>query len=135
MTRIARRTMFAFIAGVAFGVSLALIGLLIQPGTINPSWQPTAAQQLIGALHIPGLLACSLTLGGPDTKTEILVCIGANCLFYGILLAVPVLIAADYHRHCQQFRREEGLCITCGYNLTGNVSGICPECGTTIEKP
>lgn len=24
------------------------------------------------------------------------------------------------------------LCNICGYNLTGNVSGICPECGTTI---
>lgn len=27
-------------------------------------------------------------------------------------------------RHCQ----------TCGYNLTGNESGVCPECGTNIEK-
>jgi len=25
-------------------------------------------------------------------------------------------------------------CKTCGYNLTGNVSGICPECGTLIPK-
>src|SRR5436190_7739532 len=23
-----------------------------------------------------------------------------------------------------------GTCHTCGYNLRGNVSGICPECGT-----
>jgi hypothetical protein len=23
-----------------------------------------------------------------------------------------------------------GHCITCGYNLTGNTSGVCPECGT-----
>ena len=29
-------------------------------------------------------------------------------------------------------RRREGLCQTCGYNLTGNVSGVCPECGTRI---
>jgi hypothetical protein len=26
-------------------------------------------------------------------------------------------------------RRRRGLCVKCGYNLTGNVSGICPECG------
>jgi len=26
-----------------------------------------------------------------------------------------------------------GFCAGCGYNLTGNVSGICPECGTVIE--
>ena len=31
---------------------------------------------------------------------------------------------------------ERGLpvCIACGYNLTGNVSGVCPECGTAVEK-
>lgn len=26
-------------------------------------------------------------------------------------------------------RRERGECLHCGYNLTGNVSGACPECG------
>ena len=25
-------------------------------------------------------------------------------------------------------------CSRCAYNLTGNVSGVCPECGTTIPK-
>ncbi|NLE96307.1 MAG: hypothetical protein GX600_11645 [Dehalococcoidia bacterium] len=29
-------------------------------------------------------------------------------------------------------RKPPGHCENCGYNLTGNVSGICPECG---EKP
>jgi hypothetical protein len=28
-----------------------------------------------------------------------------------------------------------GLCHCCSYNLTGNVSGICPECGTPIKQP
>lgn len=27
-----------------------------------------------------------------------------------------------------------GHCQTCGYNLTGNVSGLCPECGATIGR-
>lgn len=27
-------------------------------------------------------------------------------------------------------RRKRGLCLTCGYDLTGNTSGVCPECGT-----
>ena len=26
------------------------------------------------------------------------------------------------------------ICIPCGYNLTGNVSGVCPECGTEIKR-
>ena len=29
-------------------------------------------------------------------------------------------------------RRVHGLCASCGYNLTANVSGTCPECGTGI---
>ncbi len=29
-------------------------------------------------------------------------------------------------------RRNLNLCRQCGYDLTGNVSGRCPECGTTI---
>ena len=31
-------------------------------------------------------------------------------------------------------RRRRGLCINCAYDLTGNVSGVCPECGTNLEK-
>ncbi len=30
--------------------------------------------------------------------------------------------------------RREGTCGVCGYNLTGNVSGVCPECGTKVER-
>ena len=29
-------------------------------------------------------------------------------------------------------RRRRNLCLHCGYNLTGNVSGVCPECGRAL---
>jgi hypothetical protein len=29
-------------------------------------------------------------------------------------------------------RRKKGQCVKCGYDLTGNVSGRCPECGERI---
>ncbi len=29
-------------------------------------------------------------------------------------------------------RRRPGTCRRCGYDLTGNVSGVCPECGTKV---
>jgi len=32
-------------------------------------------------------------------------------------------------------RRRRGLCLKCGYDLTGNESGVCPECGSEIESP
>ncbi|HEX5243398.1 MAG TPA: hypothetical protein VFW23_09085 [Tepidisphaeraceae bacterium] len=31
--------------------------------------------------------------------------------------------------------RAPGMCVSCGYDLTGNTSGVCPECGTpTTDK-
>ena len=29
-------------------------------------------------------------------------------------------------------RRKRGECVTCGYSLTGNVSGVCSECGEAM---
>lgn len=29
-------------------------------------------------------------------------------------------------------RGRLGLCVPCGYDLTGNLSGICPECGSNV---
>jgi hypothetical protein len=29
----------------------------------------------------------------------------------------------------RRHRRTAGKCARCGYDLTGNVSGVCPECG------
>jgi hypothetical protein len=40
-------------------------------------------------------------------------------------LAVALVTASVVHRH----RTRPGHCQQCGYNLRGNVSGICPECG------
>ena len=31
-------------------------------------------------------------------------------------------------------RVDPGLCPACGYDLTGNVSGVCPECGTAASN-
>jgi hypothetical protein len=39
-------------------------------------------------------------------------------------------------RRTRRCRLAIGKCKKCGYNLTGNISGICPECGTAIAaKP
>lgn len=29
-------------------------------------------------------------------------------------------------------RRRKGCCVKCGYNLTGNVTGVCSECGEAV---
>ena len=37
------------------------------------------------------------------------------------------------YRRATEHRKMHGLCVQCSYNLTGNESGVCPECGTAIE--
>jgi len=48
-----------------------------------------------------------------------------------LLLIYPTLafVRGPVRRHR---RRKKGLCLHCGYNLTGNTSGACPECGERI---
>lgn len=49
-----------------------------------------------------------------------------------ILLPVYSLVRGPLRRYR---RSRRGLCVTCGYDLTGNVSGVCPECATEITQP
>lgn len=39
----------------------------------------------------------------------------------------------DKFRHQFPFEQRGRFCARCGYDLTGNVSGICPECGEPIH--
>jgi len=44
---------------------------------------------------------------------------------------VPALACwATLNRLCEAY--PPGRCQTCGYDLTGNVSGRCPECGAPV---
>jgi hypothetical protein len=45
-------------------------------------------------------------------------------------IAVAIRLAPRFLRKS----RFAGLCLACGYNLTGNTSGTCPECGTPVPK-
>ena len=52
-------------------------------------------------------------------------------LFHGFFLLLPVvagLFWLDRRR-----RHVPGICSSCGYNLTGNQSGNCPECGEVFR--
>ena len=39
------------------------------------------------------------------------------------------LIYRELVRDQLAHRNARGLCLACGYDLTGNTSGVCPECG------
>jgi len=51
-------------------------------------------------------------------------------------VGVPITMDYEMSLLIPAVRKElGGICIACGYDLRGNVSGTCPECGHKIEKP
>lgn len=52
-----------------------------------------------------------------------------------LLLALYPVIAFIRGPYRRMVRRRRGLCVGCGYDLTGNESGVCPECATKIAQP
>ena len=53
------------------------------------------------------------------------------CTVFLMLAAIALTrwLRGPYRR---RYRRRHNLCLICGYNLTGNTSGRCPECGTAV---
>ena len=56
-------------------------------------------------------------------------------LIVALLATYPVFVFTygTLHRRRRKHRRRKGLCVKCGYNLTGNTTGICSECGNRLE--
>ena len=67
-----------------------------------------------------------------DDRREVLSVFCPSFFAPPLLALYPALafIRGPLRRHR---RRKHGLCEQCSYNLTGNTSGVCPECGTQVE--
>lgn len=52
---------------------------------------------------------------------------------WSLMLLFALLPVAWFisHRRTRRRARQNG-CVSCGYNLTSNTSGVCPECGTPV---
>jgi hypothetical protein len=49
-------------------------------------------------------------------------------MLVAILASVSLLVSIRW-RARRRRRASRGMCIQCGYDLRGNISGVCPECG------
>jgi hypothetical protein len=56
-------------------------------------------------------------------------------LLAAVLCVLALLVwTPSMVRHFRRFRyRRANRCPRCGYDLTGNVSGQCPECGAAVR--
>ncbi len=66
---------------------------------------------------------------GPNRTTWLVFPFWLSTAFLVVVGALPIYRGPIR----RQWRRWRGCCITCGYNLTGNRSGRCPECGDRIS--
>ena len=49
-----------------------------------------------------------------------------------VLIAYPTMALVLGGPLARRRRRRRGLCVQCSYDLTGNESGVCPECRTKV---
>ena len=75
-------------------------------------------------------MGCSERRMGMMTWYLVVFCLGAIA---GVLFVM--IVVEQRRKWLESERLRHGLCIKCQYNLTGNVSGVCPECGTAVEQP
>lgn len=106
------------IAGAFFGLlSAPLIGSCLQRP--RHFWRAISLTLLAGIVTCLVLGACRLFMLG----------------FSGIVLCVLAYVACTFvlSRILAPICRRE-FCSQCDYNLTGNTSGVCPECGQPITQ-
>jgi hypothetical protein len=108
---------------------------------------------IAGAVYLALLAAPLVLLGVPTKPATKWIALAMVALFFvgGLAQAtapgadIPpchmmlpyVLWAAVAYRDWFHPRRRTvppGSCQSCGYNLTGNTSGTCPECGTPVPQ-
>jgi hypothetical protein len=51
-----------------------------------------------------------------------------------LTLLPPIFAIRAVHEEIKLYRIRRDFCPNCVYDLTGNTSGVCPECGTWVRE-
>lgn len=82
----------------------------------------------LGRIHFRSLSGRYNTIDTADEAIGFLI----GTIPYFVALMTPALAAYWVAGRCMH-RPAPGSCVVCNYNLFGNVSGKCPECGTPVD--
>jgi hypothetical protein len=77
-----------------------------------------------------GLFTYWIREGGRTFRLDLL---NVHALYYYVpTTLVGILCYIWLTRFVEKSRGLKNVCVVCEYDLTGNVSGVCPECGTPV---
>ena len=77
--------------------------------------------------QVPLLRTLWLPRLGPEGWSNLSVPLWMPTAIFGFAACRPL----NFHR--RRKRKKLGLCVKCGYDLTGNITGTCSECGEAIR--
>ena len=71
----------------------------------------------------------------PMTENHLMIVIVPLWILVVLFGVMPAIWLVKFLRAYQVSHRiKQGCCTACGYDLAGNVSGVCPECGTAVDN-
>ena len=89
---------------------------------------------VVAAVVVRGVV---VAVGDSIEATGVPITYPFDVMLVSIMIGLPLLLAYLASRACYSLMRWETVyhwdgryCVQCEYDLTGNVSGRCPECGT-----
>jgi hypothetical protein len=107
-----------------------LVGIIIGLTAWRQWWQLSLVYSttMVGFPYILDGFSYLMPFGGRVVSIVVLL----NMLIMPLVLGGAWALSRGPCRRAA--RIASGLCLKCGYDLTGNISGICPECGLPTQE-
>jgi hypothetical protein len=127
---------------VFVGFLILLVPVVLMCATAFAGRVPTRARRdrerglallttVAGAAEILYAACWLLSQRGPEVIWISQIVMGAGCALFG-WATLRRMGTEEYFR--QVYRDDPRFCGRCGYNLTGNVTGVCSECGWRLPE-